>query len=134
MSAWSFTTISDDRRQYAGNHGYADDLARHYAYDSYVPNYKNVAVGDRVLLRDHDFILGTALVEAIEVEEGVKERLKCPGCGNTGLKERKQGGVNPIERTAGQVTSVRQCSGRRTQQVGHSPGWSAVGGDCTDPR
>ena len=43
------------------------------------------------------------------------------------------GGVHPIERTAGQVTSGRQCSGQRTRQVGHIPGWSAVGGSCTGP-
>lgn len=91
MSAWSFTTIPHERRQYAGNHGYADDLMRHYDYDSDVPNHKNVAVGDQVLLRDHDFILGTGRVEVITVEEGRKVRLRCPECDNTSLKVRKHG-------------------------------------------
>lgn len=91
MSAWSFLTLPDELRQFAGNHGYADDLTRHYSYDSTVQNHRKVAVGDRVVLRDHSFILGIGRVESIEVEDGRKERLRCPNCGNTGLKTRRKG-------------------------------------------
>ncbi|MFC4427162.1 HNH endonuclease [Deinococcus navajonensis] len=98
MSAWSFLTLPDELRQFAGNNGYADDLTRHYSYDSTVQNYRKVAVGDQVVLRDDSFILGIGRVESIEVEDGRKERLRCPNCGNTGLKTRRKGPLYRCDR------------------------------------
>ncbi|PIG95918.1 HNH endonuclease signature motif containing protein [Deinococcus sp. UR1] len=88
MSAWSFLTLDDDDRQFAGNNGYADDLHSHYSYDSTVPNHKQVAVGDTVVLRDNTFVHGVARIGAIDVTPGSKLRLRCPACENTGLKQR----------------------------------------------
>lgn len=56
-----------------------------------VPNHKQVAVGDTVVLRDNAFVHGVARIGAIDAMPGRKLQLRCPECGNTGLKERVKG-------------------------------------------
>lgn len=85
--AWSFLTI-DGVRQYGGNTGYADNPAEVYRYDSDVANYKQVSEDDVIVLRSRSEILGVARIEEILVGKGEKERLRCPHCGITNIKQR----------------------------------------------
>lgn len=85
--AWSFLTI-DGARQYGGNTGYVDNPAEVYRYDSDVANYKQVTAGDVIFLRSRSDILGIATIEEVRTGTGEKERLRCPHCGVTNIKQR----------------------------------------------
>lgn len=86
--AWSFLTIQG-YRQYGGNTGYADDPEREYRYDSEVANHLQVSVGDVVIIRSRDTVIGISEISTVEEEDGEKERLRCPQCLITNIKERK---------------------------------------------
>jgi 5-methylcytosine-specific restriction protein A len=88
MRTWLFLTLSDSERLYRGNLGYADDPRRAYRYDSFVPNHRQVAIGDRAIIRGKKDILGSAIIESIEAIEGEKVRQRCPVCQGTNLKQR----------------------------------------------
>lgn len=88
MRTWLFLTLSDSERLYRGNLGYADDPRRTYRYDSFVPNHRQVAIGDRAIIRGKKDILGSAIIESIEAVEGEKVRQRCPVCQGTNLKQR----------------------------------------------
>lgn len=85
--AWLVTAFGEDR-QYAGNIGYQDDIQRAYRYDSFVPNCKQIRLGDLLVLRDKASVLGVARILEIELMPGVKRQQLCPECFRTGLKER----------------------------------------------
>lgn len=87
-NTWTVISLGD-KRQYAGNTGYDDDLRIVYRYDSSVANSKNVAAGDLLLVRDRKRLLGFGSVQKIVNEEGTKERRRCPVCDTTALKKRK---------------------------------------------
>jgi hypothetical protein len=57
-AVWSLLAMLN--RQYGGNEGYDDSLGDVYRYDSTVPNGRHVSVGDVVVLRDAERILGAA--------------------------------------------------------------------------
>jgi putative restriction endonuclease len=86
--AWALITLGDDR-QYAGNTGYDDELQTVYRYDSFVPNSKQVRAGDIVILRGADDILGSARIERIQAVQGEKTQRRCPECGTTSIRHRK---------------------------------------------
>jgi hypothetical protein len=75
-------------RQYGGNAGYEDDPSAVYRYDSNVSNYRQVSEGDVIVLRSRIKILGIARIEEILTGEGEKQRLRCPVCGISQIKER----------------------------------------------
>ncbi|RWO32343.1 MAG: hypothetical protein EOS10_11635 [Mesorhizobium sp.] len=83
---WSILIASE--RQYAGNLGYEDDPVSTYRYDSNVPNSRRVAVGDVVLVRDTERLLGIARIVAIDSEKSEKRLQRCPVCRDSGLKRR----------------------------------------------
>jgi putative restriction endonuclease len=85
--AWSFLAI-EGVRQSGGNTGYVDDPARVYRYDSDVANHRQIRRNDVVILRSRTRVLGIAKIETIDVGEGRKERLRCPICRATNIKER----------------------------------------------
>lgn len=68
---------------------YEDLLGRQYTYDSHVPNHSKVAVGDLLVLRDAQLILGFAVVERIAEEPGLKQMARCPRCRSTKFTTRK---------------------------------------------
>ena len=85
---WAMKAIAGDR-QYTGNHGYEDDPAARYVYDSDVPNHRRVAPGDLAFVHDRHSLIAVGRIERIDVDEDVeKERLRCPECGQAGPKLR----------------------------------------------
>jgi hypothetical protein len=85
--SWSFLTV-EGIRQYGGNVGYLDDPAKVYRYDSDVANHLRIRKGDVVVLRSKTLVIGIARIEEIVEGEGDKERLRCPDCQMTNIKER----------------------------------------------
>lgn len=86
---WSLISLPVEARQYRGNIGYDDDARAVYRYDSSVPNHRQLAEGDLVLIRDSSRLLGVAIVERITTSQITKQRLRCPVCETTNIKERK---------------------------------------------
>ncbi|WP_172976556.1 HNH endonuclease [Roseivivax sp. THAF40] len=80
-------TFGEDR-QYGGNVGYEDDLERLYKYDSKVPNHKNVAKGDLIILRGKQSVFGIATIKKIKKNRGLKVLKRCPECGITSIRYR----------------------------------------------
>lgn len=86
--AWVLLSFGD-QRQHAGNFGYADEITKIYRYDSEVPNYKQIAESDLVLLQDKKQLLGIAKIELITSDIGIKKLLRCPLCKVTNIRRRK---------------------------------------------
>lgn len=85
--SWSFLTV-EGIRQYGGNVGYLDDPAKVYRYDSDVANHLRINTGDIVVLRSKVLVIGIARIAGIVEGTGDKERLRCPECKITNIKER----------------------------------------------
>ncbi|MEV0187196.1 HNH endonuclease signature motif containing protein [Kitasatospora purpeofusca] len=90
-TAWLVMAVGDDR-SHGGNDGYDDDPARHYSWDSTVPNSERPAVGDVIALWDKKSLLGVSVIEDIETGRAEKDRYTCPlpGCGKADFKPRKK--------------------------------------------
>jgi hypothetical protein len=89
QKVWSLLTVDESSRQFAGNRGYADELGVRYSYDSKVPNSRGPVAGDLAVLRDDEYVLGLGWLDTVVSNPGSKERLRCPICHTTALKERK---------------------------------------------
>lgn len=85
--AWLALSLGAER-EYAGNKGYADDLDKVYCYDSFVPNYRQLAEGDLLILRDDSTVLRVAEVARIVTRPGTKEFRRCPECDIANIKPR----------------------------------------------
>lgn len=89
IQIWSCLSIDAGELRHQGNRGYQDILGEVYTWDNTVPNHKVVAHGDLLVLRDRDFVLGCGWIDGIELGEGTKSRLRCPGCRTTQFDRRK---------------------------------------------
>jgi HNH endonuclease len=88
--AWVFVMKSDAERSWAANRGYDDHAGMYYSYDSNVGNFKQVSVGDLVVVRENDHVAGWGFIEYIEVtENSPKEITRCPICRKTNFSRRK---------------------------------------------
>lgn len=88
--AWSLLTIDESERQFGGNLGYTDVLGSRYAWDSTVPNHRAVQPGALAVLRNGSHVLGVGWIDDVQTETATKVRRRCPRCGNTAFKTRKQ--------------------------------------------
>jgi hypothetical protein len=87
-NAWLVLAVGDDRTN-GSNDGYDDEPARHYSWDSTVPNHAALAVGDVIALWDKKSLLGVSVIEAVDVGRAVKNTYTCPLCGKASFKRRK---------------------------------------------
>lgn len=85
--AWLMLAVTGDTH-WGGNTGYEDIPAQFYSWDSKVSNAASVEPGDRVVLRDRDFLLGASVIEEIESTEGEKIWRRCPHCGSKKITHR----------------------------------------------
>ncbi|HFU1224298.1 TPA: HNH endonuclease [Citrobacter amalonaticus] len=95
QQAWSFKAIEKDDLRYWGNDGYHDDSSVFYRYNNSVPNYKNVKVGDIVIIRDREKILGVSIIEKLESHSTTKTVFKCPHEGCDAKKIRPRETIKP---------------------------------------
>jgi transposase-like protein len=87
---WLILEKSDETRISQGIDGYQDLTGESYSYDSLVPNHKNVAVGDSVIIRKENDILGTGEISEISEVGDTKIHRRCPECKSTDVRERKK--------------------------------------------
>jgi hypothetical protein len=87
-AAWLMLAVGDNR-EHAGNDGYDDLPSEHYSWDSTVANSTRPKVGDVIVLRDKDALLGVSVIDAIDVGEGTKQRRLCPVCSRSSIKQRR---------------------------------------------
>lgn len=90
MKAWLLVAVQDDERVYGGNIGYDDEPTRIYRFDNNVPNSTQIAARDLVVIRNKTDVLGSALVVNVRQSAGTKEQRRCPTCGKSKIKARKQ--------------------------------------------
>src|SRR6478736_3486430 len=88
VSAWLLMTVGENR-QHGGNAGYDDQADVYYTWDSTVPNHAQIKVGDPVALWDKVRLLGLSVIEEIETGSKEKPLFKCPQCGKSGIKARR---------------------------------------------
>ena len=88
MRAWSLFS-HDTANPYAGHGGYDDVPGRRYSYDSDVPNHRNVAIGDLIIVRGPDASHGAGFVSRIKETKGTKQHNRCPQCRTSQLERRK---------------------------------------------
>jgi hypothetical protein len=89
QKAWLFLEKSDETRVSQGIDGYQDRTGEIYQYDSLVPNHRNVAEGDIVIIRRENLILGYGRIGSIEIFPTQKIHRRCPSCKSTDTRERK---------------------------------------------
>jgi putative restriction endonuclease len=88
---WVFKTVEDADRASRSVDNYNDELSSKYNYDSNVKNYKNIKIGDKIILIDKKKILGFAQIENIDISNGKKTIRRCPNpdCRSTNIEQRK---------------------------------------------
>jgi predicted RNA-binding protein with PUA-like domain len=86
---WLILEKSDETRISKGIEGYKDRTGEVYHYDSLVPNYKNLKIRDRVVLRKENKIVGIGTISKIEEFDSAKLHGRCPSCESTDIRERK---------------------------------------------
>lgn len=88
MNYWLLLEKSDETRISKGIDGYLDTTGESYHYDSLVPNYRNVATGDSVILRKENEIIGVGTIGNISEKADAKIHRRCPKCNLTDIRER----------------------------------------------
>ncbi|MBW8172475.1 HNH endonuclease [Ornithinimicrobium sp. Arc0846-15] len=86
--AWLLMAAGDNRG-HGGNAGYDDQHDAYYSWDSNVPNYSKVEIGDPIALWDKRRLLGISVIEDIETSSGPKLLHRCPNCNRTRISPRK---------------------------------------------
>ena len=86
LSAWSCLSRIPESFETVD---YEDSLGSQYGYDSNVVNCRQVAVGDVLIIRDHELIYGFGLVADIIVRRDAKIMRRCPKCRSASTVKRK---------------------------------------------
>lgn len=86
-NVWVIMSFGSDA-SWEGNAGYSDDIPASYQFNSFVPNSRRVQLGDILIIRDRDTILGFARVQRVEAQLGTTRLRRCPNCGTTKFNKR----------------------------------------------
>ncbi|HXX66550.1 MAG TPA: HNH endonuclease signature motif containing protein [Polyangiaceae bacterium] len=87
-AAWLVLAFHDRRRLAAGAEDDERSPTSQYDYDTNVPNHRNVAVGDVLLIRGPRELEACARVRHIDETSASRRRLKCPTCGSSEIQMR----------------------------------------------
>lgn len=90
MNTWILLAVNEVARTHGGNEGYADNVDSTYAWDSTVAHHAEIAVGDRVAIRDEAGLLGISVIDDISRSSGPKLRRRCPQCRKTAIRRRRK--------------------------------------------
>lgn len=120
-------------RRLGGGDKYDDDPARHYSWDSTVPNFRNVKAGDAIVLWDEVQSIGASVIERITEADDIKRRGRCPSCNTTNYEPRKS--LLPVYR-CGDCKAVFddplfEDVEVRTYRSTHEQAWVDLGGVFT---
>ncbi|MBM4794613.1 HNH endonuclease [Streptomyces sioyaensis] len=91
MATVWFVLAVGSERQHGSNDGYDDDPARHYRWDSTVPQHANLAAGDVIGLWDKKQLLGVSVIERIDTDHATKTTYFHDTCGKADFKPLKTG-------------------------------------------
>jgi hypothetical protein len=86
IQAWLM--LAKETRQHGGNLGYDDSAAEYYSWDSTVPNHSEPKIHDKIVIWDGETLVGTSVIQGIDVGSSKKIRLRCPHCNMTKIKQR----------------------------------------------
>lgn len=87
-AAWLVLAFHDRRQLAVGAEDEGSPTSQ-YEYDANVPNHRNVAVGDVLLIRGPRELEGCARVRHIEETRATKRRFACPACGTSDIHARE---------------------------------------------
>ena len=76
-------------RQHAGNEGYEDQPDAFYSWDDTVAHHAEIRRGDFIAIWDKVALIGISVVEKVEKGFGTKPVRRCPSCGRSSIKQRK---------------------------------------------
>ncbi|MCO8274791.1 HNH endonuclease [Actinoplanes sp. TRM 88003] len=88
-TAW-LALVAGENREHGGNDGYDDEPARHYSWDSSVPNHSKIRQGDAIVLWEERGLLGASIIERIETDNDEKWVHRCVACSSAHIKSRRQ--------------------------------------------
>ena len=69
--------------------GYSETLGESYEWVSKLPYGGDIKVGDVIVIRNSDYLIGFSIIETIEVTEKLRENSLCPKCAKAQVRERK---------------------------------------------
>lgn len=69
--------------------GYSETVGESYEWVAKLPSGRDIQIGDVIILRDDQNVLGFSLIEAIEITQKPREQTLCPKCGIAQVRERK---------------------------------------------
>ena len=69
--------------------GYLDSIGDSYEWVSKLPFGKEIQVGDFILIRDSNHVVGFSIIEDIEISLKAREKNICPNCKIAQVRERK---------------------------------------------
>jgi len=79
--------------------GYLETLGESYEWVTILPHGKDIRVGDFIIIRDSDFVLGFSIIDHIEIVDKIREKNTCPECGIAQVRVRKT--AKPLYMCAG---------------------------------
>jgi hypothetical protein len=130
--AW-LALLKADYRRLSADTRYDDEAASHYSWDSQVPNFRQIRVGDIIAIWDELELVGISVIESIEEGHGSKQIDRCRKCKKTNIERRlrrkptyrcyncEETFEEPIQDTV-EVTTFRS---------NHSQGWTQMVGTLT---
>ncbi|MDQ0933360.1 HNH endonuclease [Streptomyces turgidiscabies] len=133
MATTWFVLAMGAERVHGGNDGYDDDPARHYSWDSTVPQHANLAAGDLIALWDKKKLLGISVIERIDTGSEVKSTYFHRACNKASFKPLKTGDhrwwcATCRERFNDPGTRTRPVTTYRSH---HSRAWQDLSGRLT---
>ena len=87
-NCWLLLEKSRETRVSMGFDGYRDKTGEEYNYDSFVPNFRNIGIGDLAVIRKENTIVGYGTIGSIDSKNGTKNHRRCPKCSNTDVRQR----------------------------------------------
>jgi len=79
----------DPRTTVRADDGYLDSIGDSYEWVSKLPFGIEIKIGDFILIRDSNHLIGFSVIEQIEISHKVREQNLCPKCKIAQVRERK---------------------------------------------
>jgi len=87
-NVWVIMALGSDAN-WEGNLGYTDNITSKYEFNNLVPNCRRIRLGDVLIIRDRDNVVGFARVLKLESKLGTIDHRRCSSCASTKFNARK---------------------------------------------